>query len=146
MAPMTLKEAKVTFSAIKKTASGLRNVQTIICPPFIYINELKKMTSGHRLVVGAQNSFWSEEPASTGEISPAMLSNFGAQYVILGHSERRAFGEDDEIVSKKINTCLKQGLTVVLCVGEAERDEHGEYTKFIKNEITASLAGVKKKI
>jgi triosephosphate isomerase len=145
MAPVVMKEAKSVFGAIKKTASGLRNVQTVICPPFIYINELKKMTGGHRCVVGAQNSFWSEEQASTGEVSPEMLKSVGAQYVILGHSERRAFGETDEVVNRKVGACIKSGLTVVLCVGESERDEHGEYTKFIKNELTASLAGVKKK-
>ncbi len=145
MAPFTTKEAKVIFGAIKKTASSLRNVQTVVCPPFIYINELKKMISGHRFVVGAQDSFWNEEQANTGEISPVMLKNLGVRYVILGHSERRAFGENDELVSKKVNACLKEGFTIVLCVGESQRDENGEYTKFIKNEITASLAGVKKK-
>ena len=145
MAPLTMNEAKVTFGAIKKTAGGLRNVQTVICPPNIYINELKKTVSGHRCVVGAQNSFWSEEPASTGEVSPKMLNNLGVGYVILGHSERRALGETDEIVSMKVKACLKEGLTVVLCVGESKRDEHGEYTKFIKNELIASLAGISKK-
>ncbi len=145
MAPATRKEAKVIFSAIKKTASSLRNVQTVICSPFIYINELKKITSGHRFVVGAQDSFWGEEQANTGEVSSIMLKNLGVQYVILGHSERRALGENDEIVSKKVNICLKEGFTVILCIGESQRDEHGEYTKFIKNEITASLVGVKKK-
>ncbi|VAW12629.1 Triosephosphate isomerase [hydrothermal vent metagenome] len=145
MAPVAMKEAKATFGAIKKTASVLHNVQTVICPPFIYINELKKMTSGHRCVVGAQDSFWSEEPANTGEVSPGMLNNLGVQYVILGHSERRALGETDELVSRKVSACLKSSLSVVLCVGESERDEHGEYTKFIKNELAESLAGVKKK-
>jgi len=104
------------------------------------------MVGGHRCVIGAQNSFWnSGEEARTGEVSPAMLRDIGAQYIILGHSERRALGETDEMVSKKINAALKEKLTVVLCVGESNRDEHGEYTKFIKNELKASLAEVSKK-
>lgn len=145
MAPVATKDAKATFGAIKKTASSLRNVQTVICPPYIYINELKKMTSGHRCVIGAQNSFWNEEQVNTGEVSPLMLKNIGIQYVILGHSERRAFGETNELINKKVKACLKNDLIVVLCVGEFERDEHGEYTRFIKNELMESLSGVKKK-
>ena len=145
MAPLETKEAKVVFGGIKKTASALRNVQTVICPPNIYISELKKMTGGHRCVLGAQNSFWSEKQENTGEVSPRMLKNLGVRYVILGHSERRALGETDGLVSKKASVCLKEGLVVVLCVGESQRDEHGEYAKFIKDEITQSLKKVQKK-
>ncbi len=145
MSPMTMKEARVTFSAIKKTASKLRNIQTVICPPFIYLSELKNTTNGSRCVIGAQDSFWNEEQANTGEVSPVMLSNLGLKYVILGHSERRELGETNELISKKISACLKEKFTIILCVGESQRDEHGEYTKFIKNELTSSLAGVKKK-
>jgi len=146
MAPVAMKEAKVTFSAIKKTASSLRNVQTVVCPPFIYLSELKKTVSGNRCVLGAQDSFWeSKEKAHTGEISPVMLSMLGVKYVILGHSEKRALGESDEIVNKKVKESLKEDFKVILCVGESERDEHGEYTKFIKNELTASLSKVGKK-
>jgi len=145
MAPITMKEAKATFSAIKKTASRLRNVQTVTCPPFVYLSDLKNMTSGHRCLVGAQDSFWNEQGAYTGEVSPAMLANLGIKYVILGHSERRALGESDFIVSKKVKACLKAGLIVVLCVGEEERDDNGEFIKFIKKEITESLKWVQKK-
>ncbi len=146
MAPSTMKEAKVTFNSIKKIASKLPNAQTIICPPFVYLSELKKTVSGNRCVLGAQDSFWdSKEKAHTGEVSPEMLSGLGIKYVILGHSEKRALGESDEIVNKKVNECLKEGLIVVLCVGESQRDEHGEYTKFIKKEIIDSLKKIQKK-
>ncbi len=146
MAPVTMKEAKVTLGAIKKTASNLRNVQTVVCPPFIYLSELKKTVSGNRCVLGAQDSFWgSSEKAHTGEISPEMLSMLGVKYVILGHSEKRAFGESNETVNKKVKECLKEDFKVVLCVGESERDEHGEYTKFIKDELAESLAKIGKK-
>lgn len=145
MAPATLSEAKATFSAIKRTASGSRFVQAAVCPPFVYISDLKKMAGG-RCALGAQDSFWdSKEEAQTGEISPAMLKRAGARYVIVGHSERRALGETNEIVGKKVAACLKEGMTAVLCVGESERDEYGEYTKFIKEELIAALAGAQKK-
>lgn len=146
MAPACMTDAKKTYSAIKKTASRLRNVQTLICPPFIYLNELKKNTSGHRCVVGAQDSFWeSKGNAHTGEISPEMLSNLGLSYVILGHSEKRAQGDSNEIVNRKVVECFKKGFTVVLCVGEIKRDEHAEYAKFIEEEITQSLKNVQRK-
>ena len=92
MYPVNMKDAKATFSAIKKVASTLRNVQTVICPPFIYVSELKKLVTGHRVVIGAQNVWTENEGAYTGEISPTMLTSLGATYVILGHSERRAMG------------------------------------------------------
>jgi len=146
MAPVTMKEAKATFGAIKKTASKLSNVQTVICPPFIYLSELKKMIGGHRCVVGAQDSFWdSKEQAHTGEVSAKMLASMGTKYAILGHSEKRALGETDDLVSMKVNECLKEGLTVVLCIGELERDDNGEYTKFIKKELIGSLKKVQNK-
>jgi triosephosphate isomerase len=145
MAPETMKEAKAIFTAIKRTASKLRNVETVVCPPFVYLSELKKISS-NKCSIGAQDSFWdSSEEAHTGEISPEMLRGVGVKYVILGHSERRALGETNEIVNKKIKTCLKDKFTVVLCIGELERDENGEYTKFIENEIKESLHGVLKK-
>lgn len=146
MTPASVVEAKAIFTGIKNTASKLRNVQTIICPPFVYLSELKKISKGHRCVLGAQDSFYeSKEKAHTGEISPEMLANIGIEYVILGHSEKRASGDSSEIVNKKIIESLKNGATVVLCVGELERDEHGEYTKFITKEIEDSLNKVQKK-
>ncbi len=146
MAPSTTKEAKETFGCIKKIAGNLRNVQTIICPPFVYLSKLKKTVSGNRCVLGAQDSFWdSKEKAHTGEVSPEMISGLGVDYVILGHSEKRAIGDNNDIVNKKIIECFKRGLSVILCVGESIRDEHGEYASFIKDEIVESLKKVQKK-
>ncbi len=144
MAPATLKEAKNTFNGIKKTASKLRNVQTVLCPPSIYLSELIGLVSGHRLVVGAQDVFEGVAEASTGEVSATMLTALGAKYVIVGHSERRAFGEDNELVRKKLNASLKAGLVVVLCVGEIERDAQSKYISFIKEELKVALKGLKK--
>ncbi len=145
MAPQTSDEAKKTFAGIKKTASKLRNVDTIVCPPFVYVEALASRVSGKRFSVGTQNAFWKEEGAYTGEVSPTQIYSLGARYVILGHSERRAMGETDDMVSKKADAALRAGLTVIICVGEQSRDQHGEYTKRIEEQLQRSLSGIQKK-
>lgn len=145
MYPANMKDAKTNFIGIKKIASTLRNVQTVICPPFVYASELKKLVTGHRCTVGAQNAWIENEGAYTGEVSPAMLASLKLSHVIIGHSERRAIGETDELVNKKVLAGVKAGLTVVLCVGEHERDTDGEYLKFIAEQIKNALHGVSKK-
>lgn len=145
MYPATLKDAKTNFIAIKKIASMLRNVQTVICPPFVYASELQKLVAGHRCVVGAQNAWIENEGAFTGEVSPAMLASLKLSHVIIGHSERRAMGEGDELVNKKVVAATKAGLTTVLCVGERERDIDGNYLKLIATQIKIALHGIQKK-
>lgn len=145
MYPASVKDAKSKFTAIKKVASKLTNVQTVVCPPLVYVSELKKLVTGHRVVVGAQNAWFENEGAFTGEVSLAMLASVGAQYVIVGHSERRAMGESDDLVNKKVLAGVKAKLNVVLCVGEKERDQDGEYMKHISEQIKIALHGVQKK-
>lgn len=145
MYPQTIKEATAKFVGIKKVASGLRNVQTVVCPPFVYAGDLKKLVTGHRCVLGAQNTWIENDGAYTGEVSPAMLASIGLPYVIVGHSERRAMGETDELVGKKVISALRAGLTVVLCVGERERDLDGEYLKFISAQLKSALKNVQRK-
>ena len=145
MYPKSVKEARDTFTAIRKTAAKLRDVQTVVCPPALYLGDLKKLVTGHRAVLGAQNAWTEQEGAYTGEVSPAQLASMGVSYVIIGHSERRAMGETDEFINKKISAALKAGLTVVLCVGEHTRDLDGGYLKFIGAQLALDLAGVAKK-
>jgi triosephosphate isomerase len=146
MSPLSLKEARELFAGIKKTAQKLRNTDAVVCPPFVYIGELASRVSGKRLAVGAQDSFWKEEGAYTGEVSPLMLKSLNAKYVILGHSERRALGETDDDVSKKASAALAAGLTPIVCVGERTRDDHGEYLKRIEEQLRGSLARIQKKM
>ncbi|OHA84336.1 MAG: triose-phosphate isomerase [Candidatus Yonathbacteria bacterium RIFCSPLOWO2_01_FULL_47_33b] len=145
MYPASIKDAQEKFKGIKKVASTLRNVQTVICPPFVYVSNLKKLVTGHRCVVGAQNVWFENEGAFTGEVSPAMLASLKLTYVIIGHSERRTLGETDELVNKKVVAAVKAGLTVVLCVGETERDPDGEYLKHIAAQVKIALKGITKK-
>jgi len=144
MSPNSLREAETTFLSIKEKGSTLRNVQTVICPPFIYVDELAWHVSGHRVLVGAQDVFYEKGGAFTGEVSAKQLASVKARYVIVGHSERRAMGETDEVVAKKVGVALKEKLNVILCVGESERDDHGDYTRFIIGQIKSALAKVKK--
>lgn len=146
MAPWKADDARKIFDGVKKEAGKLARVQTVMCPPFVFLSDLSKRVSGHRVVLGAQNVFSEMEGAYTGEISPLMLSSIGAKYVIIGHSERRAVGETDEMTNKKFLVALKMGLIAVLCVGEKERDTEGKYFSFIKNQIETAFLKVPKRM
>ena len=142
MNPPALVDAVRLFSEAKKTAGRAALVQTVICPPALYLSGLAELVSGHRLVLGAQDCFWERLGAFTGEISPAQLSSLGVRYVILGHSERRALGETDEIIAKKVAAALKEGLVTIICVGEEYRDESGTYFNIVQSQIEATLAKI----
>lgn len=144
MNPQSLKEAKEIFNGIKKISSKLKKTETVICPPFVYLSAFSHQLSAIRL--GAQNVFYEKKGAYTGEISSGMLKGFGVKYVIIGHSERRALGETDETVNKKVKTALEEGFKVILCIGEKERDLNGEYLNFLKMQINGGLKGVSKKL
>lgn len=141
MNPQSLVEAKRIFSTFKKTKRDDKGVTVVFCPPFLYINDLYKSYSGNRIFFGAQNLFWKEEGSYTGEVSAKMLQSVGAKFVIIGHSERRSLGENYSIISQKIITALKDGMHVVLCVGEPTRDINGKYLHILKDQILDSLNG-----
>ena len=138
MNPVTLAEAKMLFTKVKRVGVGLRNVETVLCPPFVFISAL----SGVAVKLGSQDVFWQNGERFTGQISPEMLKGLGVSYCLVGHSERRALGETDEVVSKKANAALREGLKVVVCIGERERDSSGAYFDFLKDQLKKSLAGV----
>ena len=138
MNPRVEREAQERFQKIKRKAETCTKVQTVVCPPFIFLKSLSKMTT-NRCALGAQNVFWEKEGAYTGEISPAQLYDSNVSYVILGHSERRALGEVDEIIQKKIKISFEYRMNVILCIGELVRDAHGEYLSVLKNQIKHCL-------
>ncbi|PIP73378.1 MAG: triose-phosphate isomerase [Candidatus Lloydbacteria bacterium CG22_combo_CG10-13_8_21_14_all_47_15] len=142
MNPVRGTEARKIFSLTKQHAGKTRGVQTVVCPPFVFLSELAGKVSGHRCVVGAQDAFWESEGAYTGLVSAAQVADTGAAYVILGHSERRAAGETSKDVARKVKAALDRGLVPIVCVGESERDDAGRYLSFVETELKESLAGI----
>ncbi len=148
MNPETVGDAKKLFLGVKESAKHLRNVKTVLCPPAPFLSELHKIYSGSRLQLGAQNIYFEKKGSFTGEVSGEMVKSVGATYVIIGHSERRfpgeGEGETEKVVNKKILSALQSKLTVILCIGERERDTQGSYLSFLKSELLSALDGVSK--
>ncbi len=123
--PITLKEAQKMMAGLK---AGIKNnkAEVVVCPPFVYLTSFKFKVSSFKL--GAQNCFWENSGAFTGEISPKMLKDLGVKYVILGHSERRiVMTETTGQVNKKVKAVLGAGLIPVVCFGESlEEKEQGQ--------------------
>lgn len=145
MNPVSQKEAIKVFSSLADAVGKKTKTAKVICPPFVYLSELKKIAKGKSIILGAQDVYPEIYGAYTGEVSPFMLRDLGAQYVIVGHSERRAMGETDELINRKIKILLKEGLKAILCVGEADYDETGAYLEVIKGQLLSALAGVPRK-
>ncbi|OGZ78861.1 MAG: triose-phosphate isomerase [Candidatus Staskawiczbacteria bacterium RIFOXYD2_FULL_37_9] len=145
MNPNSQKEAKEIFFAIVGPASGWDGVEVVICPPNIYLPVLKNIAmSDVALKLGAQNIYFEDKGAFTGEISVAMLTDLGVEYVIIGHSERRKyFGETDETVNKKIKMALASGLKIIFCVGETagERDA-GKKNEVLERQLKIGLLDI----
>jgi triosephosphate isomerase (TIM) len=113
----------------------------MIAPPAILIPAVQQELAGAAIALGAQNMYFEDQGAFTGEISAPMLKAFGVTYVVLGHSERRhVFGEGDELINKKVKTALRHDLTPILCIGEtlAQR-EAGDTTKTLTNQLLNGL-------
>jgi triosephosphate isomerase (TIM) len=145
MSPETLTEAKKIFNDIRLSAKGLKNTDVCVCPPFPFIQSLSKLNCPKNLFWGAQNIFSEMKGAFTGEVSAYMLKYLKTKFVILGHSERRAMGETNEIIRKKLQIAFDTDLTPILCIGEKERDKDGNHLGFIRNQIKECLFGLQKK-
>ena len=131
------------------TTIGKQNdVDVVVCPPFTALESVAKAIEGSTVKLGAQNMHFEPSGAFTGEVSAPMLRSIFTNYVILGHSERRAyFGESDSLINKKVLAALKNQLRPILCVGEtlAER-EAGSTLKVVQGQTEACLEGVSKEL
>ncbi len=143
MNPQTLLEAKHIISKTRSTARNLAHTTVVMCPPFPFLTYA--VSKKGPVMTGAQNVFFEEQGAFTGEVSARILADLGITYVIVGHSERRARGESDVEVSKKVVAVAQAGMTAVLCIGENVRDTQGAYLDGIRDQIKASLQAFPKK-
>lgn len=120
------------------------SVEKVICVPYLYVNEIRKILEKSDIEIGVQNMYFEKKGAFTGEISPTMLKSCGVKYVILGHSERRnIFKETDDLINKKVISALENDLIPILCCGETlnERKENKE-KEVIENQIKKALLEV----
>jgi len=126
-------------AASAKIAREVKGAEVGVCPPACYLESVIGATRGSPVVVGAQNMYFEEKGAFTGEISGPMLKDLGCTYVILGHSERRhGFGEPDELIAKKLRAAFAFGLKPILCVGETLEEREADKTMAVVKRQTAS--------
>lgn len=114
-----------TLQEVKELFAKVQNTEAVICPPFVYLSALSHFRSGRtKCVTGAQDCFWENSGAYTGEVSPLMLKNLGVEYVIVGHSERRKHQkETDAMIVKKVGAALSAGLKPILCIDKLSQLE-----------------------
>jgi triosephosphate isomerase len=139
----TIAEAVQLARGIREAVAEVAGVDVVLCPPFTALAAVEDVISASKIGLGAQNMYFAEQGAFTGEISPLMLEGL-CDYVILGHSERRQyFGETDEGVNKKIKAALAHRLLPIVCVGEnLEQNEAGETVEFVGGQVKAAFAGL----
>lgn len=135
--------AREIVRAWSAQADRSRNVAVVICPSAESLDEVGGVLKGTNVALGAQDAFWEEKGAFTGEISPASLKDVGCEYCIVGHSERRQhLGETDAMVQKKVAALLKRNITPIICVGEVrEEREAGKHASVVIAQVRAALEG-----
>ncbi|MGE5174533.1 MAG: triose-phosphate isomerase [Betaproteobacteria bacterium] len=140
----TMVEARDLATKLAPLVSRVKDRDIVLAPPFTALSAVAVAINGTNIALSAQNLFWEDKGAFTGEISAEMLLDLGCKYVIIGHSERRQyFGETDETVNKKLRQALHKGLLPIVCVGEllSER-EAGKANEVIDRQIAGALKGV----
>jgi len=132
-------EASLLVHRLETKITAVSGVEIVICPPFIDLYPIARDLDKKKLHLGAQNIHYLDQGAFTGEISPTMLKGL-VDYALIGHSERRAIGEDDKLIAKKVAAAFRNNITPVLCVGESLSDrEHNLSTKVVIDQLTADL-------
>jgi triosephosphate isomerase len=141
---MDAASARALVEAIKAAGvSDVVGVEKVLCPPFVYLPLVAELSRGTPLRVGAQDIYWEEKGAFTGEVSATMLKDY-ATHVIIGHSERRQyFGDTDDSVNKKLRAALDHGLTPIVCVGETGPERNaGKMQDVLRTQVRGALADI----
>lgn len=137
----SLQENDALIKGVLEGLDGLTHCDVLVCPPFPYLSQVVSLTEGSKLAVGSQDCADQVSGAYTGEVSADMIKEVGCQYIIVGHSERRAiYGEDDAFTARKFSAARKAGMTPILCVGETlEEREAGVMEKVIAAQLDAVI-------
>lgn len=128
---------------IRACTDAVTSVETVVCPPFLYLFDARAALEGSTVKVGAQDVFWEEKGAFTGEISVTQIAEV-CDYVIIGHSERRQyFGETDETVNRRVRAALERGINPIMCVGETlEQRQGNEIANVLARQVRGGLDGI----
>jgi triosephosphate isomerase len=140
----TVGEAVDLVRELKNSVAGVKGVEVAVAPPFTALYAVRKELEGSSILLAAQNLYWEEKGAYTGEVSPLMLKEVGCHYVIIGHSERRQyFGETDATVNKRLKASLGQGLDAIFCIGETLKErEEGDAFAVLGAQLENGLKGI----
>jgi triosephosphate isomerase (TIM) len=140
----TVQEAVVFVKELRSLVKDVADVVIVVAPPFLAVHAVAEAARNTNVGVAAQDLFWEREGAFTGEVSGPMIEEAGAEYVIIGHSERRClFGETDATVNRKVTAALASGLTPIVCIGETlEQREANETFDVLDRQIKDGLDGV----
>lgn len=143
--PSTLGAARKLFLEIRdRMKMRMPAVSVVIVPPTPFIADLARLSPSGRIALGAQTVSPYDDGAHTGETAASMLASVSARYVVVGHSERRALGEDDATIATAVRAAMKRKLITILCVGETTRDKQGSYFTTVETQLTAALSGLPK--
>jgi len=139
----TITEATGMVNELKPLVAGAAGVEIVVAPVFTALSRVAEALSGSKVRLAAQDCYWEEEGAFTGEVAPKLLADAGCSHVIIGHSERRQyFAETDETVNKKAKAAIAAGLTAIVCVGETLAEREADRTfAVIETQLKGGLAG-----
>jgi triosephosphate isomerase len=142
--PESLEAAEALTKGLSRRAKTFKKLTTFIAPPLVYFDTVAKKVKGFARLA-AQDIFPSLGGPYTGSITPDILKNFGVRLAIIGHSERRALGETNDVVRKKVKFAMREGITALVCIGEHARDEDGEHFEFLRDQLKSALEGLRRK-
>jgi triosephosphate isomerase len=142
----SLSEATDLARSVKEGSAGITNGDVVLAPPFTALQSVYETIKGSQVLLAAQNMFYEDKGAYTGEVSPLMLKDIGCSYAIIGHSERRKyFGETDDTVNLKAKKSLAVGLKPIVCVGETDAEREKGVTEFVVGiQVKKALSGIAK--